>query len=433
MRSINLNRRKVKFEIMKRLNILGTIIGGVSAAVLFTACSSAPQTKASDDSNAAVNKIAPTETKAAKFSADFKTTPAEVKAGESAELSFTVKNEKGEVIKDLPIVHEKPLHLLVVSDDLAEYYHIHPEPQADGSYRVPFTFPNGGTYKLYADYTPKDSPQVVDTFLLKVAGTARAKVELKADEKLEKTIDGLRFEMKPDAELITGKELMLNFKVSDAKTGRPVTDLEKYLGEYAHFVIISQDLSKFVHAHPMSKAEHAGVGHDKNGATDQKVDESKPHSHDDKNAGKGSTVQSPSEVSAHTAFPKSGLFKIFAQFQRAGKVITVPFIVNIKEGAKASVKPVSEVQFPADAKRVILSKDGYSPETVTFKKGEPMKIAFYRSDEENCGGEVVFKDLKITKKLPVGEVVVVDLSDMKGSEVSFACGMNMYKGKVLVQ
>jgi len=420
---------------MKRLNIFGTIIGGVSAAALFAACSNAPQIKSADGSNTAVNQNSSTETKAVKFSADFKTTPVEVKAGEPAELSFTVKNEKGEVVKDLPIVHEKPLHLLVVSDDLAEYYHIHPEPQADGSYRVSFTFPDAGNYKLYADYTPKDSSQVVDTFPLKVAGTERARVDLKPDEKLEKTVDGLRFEMKPDAELTAGKELMLNFNVSDAKTRRPVTDLEKYLGEYAHFVIISQDLSRFVHAHPMSKAEHADGGHDmKNmGAVDQKVDESKPHSHDDKNAGKGATMQSSSEVAAHTTFPKSGLFKIFAQFQRAGKVITVPFVVNIKEGAKASVKSVSEVQFPADAKRVILSKDGYEPDTVTFKKGEPMKIAFYRSDEENCGGEVVFKELKIAKKLPVGEVVVVDLSDMKGSEVSFACGMNMYKGKVLVQ
>jgi hypothetical protein len=420
---------------MKRLNILGTIIGGVSAAALLAACNNAPQIKTADDANTAVNQNSSTETKAVKFSADFKTTPAGVKAGEPTELSFTVKNEKGEVVKDLPIVHEKPLHLLVVSDDLAEYYHIHPESQADGSYRVSFTFPNGGTYKLYADYTPRDSAQVVDNFSLKVAGPERARVELKPDEKLEKTIDGLRFEMKPDAELTAGKELMLNFKVSDAKSGKPITDLEKYLGEYAHFVIISQDLSQFVHAHPMSKAEHADGGHDMNnmGATDQKVVESKPHSHDDKNAGKGATMQSPSEVSAHTTFPKSGLFKIFAQFQRAGKVITVPFVVNIMEGAKAAVKPISEVQFPADAKRVIISKDGYAPDTVTFTKGEPMKIAFYRSDEENCGGEVVFKDLKITKKLPVGEVVVVDLSDLKGNEVSFACGMNMYKGKVLVQ
>ncbi|MEO7673783.1 MAG: hypothetical protein ABIU09_06875, partial [Pyrinomonadaceae bacterium] len=106
---------------MKRINILGTIIGGVSAAVVFAACSNAPQTNNVDDSNTAVNKNSSTETKAAKFSADFTTTPADVKAGEPAELSFTVKNEKGEVVQDLPIVHEQPVHLLVVSDDLAEY------------------------------------------------------------------------------------------------------------------------------------------------------------------------------------------------------------------------------------------------------------------------------------------------------------------------
>ena len=372
-----------------------------------------------DDGNAGSSS----ERKAGKVSADFKTIPAEVIAGEPAELVFTVRNDKGEVIKDLPVVHEKPLHLLVVSDDLAEYYHIHPDPQADGSYRVSFTFPNGGSYKLYADYTRPDSAQVVENFMLKVSGTERARVELKADEKLEKTIDGVRFVMKPDAELIAGKELMLNFKVSDAKTNQPVTDLEKYLGEYAHFVIISQDLTEFVHAHPMSDMD----------STNGKMDESKPHSHDDKPEAKDVKMQSPSEVSAHTTFPKSGLFKIFAQFQRAGKVITVPFVVNIKEGEKAAVMPVSEVQIPVDAKRVIVSKDGYAPDSVTFTKGEPMKIAFYRTDEENCGGEVVFKDLSITKKLPVGEVVVVDLSALKGNEVSFACGMNMLKGKVLVQ
>lgn len=414
---------------MNRPFILSAIIALLLGSMWLAACGTAPTNIAANTERATA------ETKPAKFLADLKTVPAEVKAGEPAELFFTVKNDKGEVVQDLPIVHEKPLHLLVVSDDLAEFYHIHPESQADGSYRVPFSFSNGGTYKLYADYTPKDSAQVVDTFPLKVTGTERARVELKPDEKLEKTIDGLRFEVKTDAELTAGKELMLNFKVSDPKTGKPVTDLEKYLGEYAHFVIISQDLSQFVHAHPMSKADHADGGHDMNnmGATNQKVDESEPHSHEDKNADKGSTMQSPSEVSAHTTFPKNGLFKIFAQFQRAGKVITVPFVVHIKEGAKASVKPVSEVQFPTDAKRVIVSKDGYAPDTVTFTKGEPRKIAFYRSDEENCGGEVVFKDLKITTKLPVGEVVVVDLGDLKGSEVSFACGMGMYKGNIVVQ
>lgn len=414
---------RVKF-MMKTFIFIIIAFGGL----FLYGCNSAAETKKENtNTNQAVSETK-TETKAAKLKAEFKTNPVEVKAGEQTELSFTVKNDKGEIIKDLPIVHEKPMHLLVVSDDLAEYYHIHPDPQADGSYKVPFTFTNGGNFKLYADFTPKDSPQVVENFMLKVSGNERARVELKTDEKFEKTIDGLKFVMKPDADLVAGKELMLNFSVFDEKTNKPVTDLEKYLGEYAHFVIISQDLQKFVHAHPMSKEEHSEGSHDMSKMNDKKVDESKPHTHDEKTDTKG---VSPSEVSAHTSFPQSGLFKVFAQFQRGGKVITVPFVVNVKAGAdKAEVK---EANVPAGATKITVSKNGYEPASVNAKKGEKLTLAFYRADAENCGGEVVFPKLKITKKLPVGETVLVEITPTESGELAFACGMDMLKGKVLVQ
>ncbi|HQU81800.1 MAG TPA: cupredoxin domain-containing protein [Pyrinomonadaceae bacterium] len=396
-------------------------------------CNSAAETKKENtNTNQTVSEIK-SNTKLAKFKAEFKANPAEVKAGEQTELSFTVKNEKGEIVKDLPIVHEKPMHLLVVSDDLAEYYHVHPDPQADGSYKVPFTFQNGGNFKLYADFTPKDSAQVVENFMLKVSGNERAKVELKADEKFEKTIDGLKFVMKPDADLVAGKELMLNFSVFDEKTNKPVTDLEKYLGEYAHFVIISQDLKQFVHAHPMSKGEHSEGSHDMSKMNDanKKIDESKPHTHDEKSDMKDMKMASPSEVSAHTSFPQSGLFKIFAQFQRTGKVITVPFVVNVK--ANSDKTDVKGANIPDGATKITVSKNGYEPTSIDAKKGEKMTLAFYRADTENCGGEVVFPKLKITKKLPVGETVLVEITPTESGELAFACGMDMLKGKVLVQ
>src|SRR5258706_16090686 len=57
------------------------------------------------------------------FLVEFTSNPAQFKAGEPAELIFTIKNDKGETVKDFQIVHEKPIHLLIVSDDLAEFYH----------------------------------------------------------------------------------------------------------------------------------------------------------------------------------------------------------------------------------------------------------------------------------------------------------------------
>jgi hypothetical protein len=407
---------------MKTFIFTITLLGGL----FLVGCNSATETK---KENTNTNQTV-SETKSAKFKAEFKTNPTQVKAGEQTELSFTVKNEKGEIVKDLPVVHEKPMHLLVVSDDLAEYYHLHPELQADGSYKVPFTFTNGSNFKLYADFTPKDSPQVVENFMLKVSGNERARVELKTDEKFEKTVDGLKFVMKPDADLVAGKELMLNFSVFDEKTNKPVTDLEKYLGEYAHFVIISQDLQKFVHAHPMSKEEHSEGSHEMSKMNDanNKMDESKPHTHDDKTDTKG---VSPSEVSAHTSFPQAGLFKVFAQFQRGGKVITVPFVVNVKAGADKTDMKGANV--PAGATKITVSKNGYEPASVNAKKGEKLTLAFYRADAENCGGEVVFPKLKINKKLPVGETVLVEITPAESGELAFACGMDMLKGKILVQ
>lgn len=357
--------------------------------------------------------------KNAGFTVEFKTEPPMIKANESATLVFTVKNAQGEMVKDLPIVHEKPMHLLVVSEDLNEFYHIHPEPQADGTYKVSNIFPSGGNYRLYADFTPKDSPQVVEKLSVSVTGKEREKVALVADTKLEKTIEGLRVEMKPDAEIVAGKELMLDFNVMDAKTNKPTTDLQKYLGEYAHFVIISEDLKQFVHAHPMSKDSHS-----------EKQDESKPHKHDDKTENMESAA-SPSTVSAHTSFPTAGIYKVWGQFQRGGKVINVPFIVNVK--ADTPKAEINAANVPSAAIKITVSKNGFEPSEIKIEKDKPVKLAFYRADTENCGGEVVFAKLNISKKLPVGETVLVEFTPTDSGEISFSCGMNMMKGKVLVQ
>ncbi len=350
---------------------------------------------------------------------DFKAEPAEIKAGGPTTLFFTIKDKQGAIVKDLETVHEKLVHLLIVSKDLAEFYHIHPEQQADGSFKVMHTFPNGGDYRLYADFTPQASSQIVEQVNVKVSGTARAAIPLVPDQTLEKTVDDLRVVMKPEGDIKAGNELMLNFQVFDAKSGKPVTDLQNYLGALAHFVIISEDMKDFVHAHPMSKGEKMDG---------MKMDESKPHSHD-KTEGDAKKV-SESEVSAHTAFPRAGLYKLWAQFQRNGKVISVPFIVNVPQNDKTIA---NNDAIPSDAVKVTVSKKGYEPSEIKVEQGKPVKLAFTRADAENCGGEIVFSNLNIKKKLPVGETVLVEFTPTEASDISFTCGMGMMNGKVIVQ
>ncbi len=414
---------------MRRIFVLTTIFIFTIFAIFLAACSNTATVKIADHSNKPVTangatngNSLPTTTDAAKaFTIDFKAEPTEIKAGTPTTLVFTVKDKQGGVVKDLQIVHEKPMHLLVVSKDLAEFYHVHPEQNADGSYRVSHVFPNGGEYKLYADFTPKDAAQVVEQVDVKVAGQERARVPMVADEKFEKVVNGLRVVMKPEGELKAGNELTLNFQAFDAASGKPAADLQNYLGELAHFVIISEDMKDFVHAHPMSKGEHDGM----------KTDDHSSGEHKHSTMEGATTKPSASEVAAHTAFPRSGLYKVWAQFQRGGKVITVPFVVNSAERNKnMSENKTSDF---TGAIKVTVSSGGYEPSSIPVKKGQPVKLAFTRTDANNCGGEVVFSKLNIKKQLPVGETVLVEISPQESGEISFACGMDMMQGKIIIQ
>ena len=206
---------------MKKTIILLGVTIFVSVAAFFVACNSVAKNDVSSNDNSQVI----TSTKKG-FKVEFKSEPATIQAGASTALILVVKNEQGAIVKDLQIVHEKLMHLLIVSNDLAEFYHIHPEVRSDGSFKVEHIFPNGGNYRLYADITPKDSAQVVEQIDVKVAGTERPKAALVADTKFEKTVDGLRVVMTPNVEIQAGKELELNFKAFDAASGKPADDLQ---------------------------------------------------------------------------------------------------------------------------------------------------------------------------------------------------------------
>jgi plastocyanin len=316
------------------------------------------------------------------------------------------------------------MHLLIVSDDLAFFDHVHPEQQADGNFKLNYKFPAGGTYKLYADFTPENSPQIVNVFDVPVGGEQRAKTPLIADKELTKTVDGLTFAMKTVEAPKAAKGMTLEFYVKDA-TGKPVTDLQPYLGAMAHFVVISEDTTKFLHVHAeeAETTKTTGAG----GHGDHK------HQHGDmKMKVKGAVGESGKPtVRAHTEFPTGGLYKLWAQFQRGGKVLTVPFVLNV--AAAEAQTTADNTEIPKDATKITVSSAGFEPSSITVKKGQPVKLAFLRQDANNCGSEVVFPKQNINKTLPVGKTVLIEFTPENSEEIAFSCGMNMMKGKILVQ
>lgn len=336
------------------------------------------------------------------YSASISTEPAEIEPGKVVKLNFSIHDSAGKALNanNLEVVHEKLIHLLIISEDLSYFDHIHPEETPNGDFTVEAKFPKPGKYRLYIDYTPIGAGHQLGRMEVNVAGTPTEPAKLIADKELVKVIDGIRFEMKSDKPFTTNQPIQLSFTLSDEKNGKPITDLEPYLGAFAHFVLVSEGHSEYLHAHPLVDAP-------------------------------GPDARGGPEVGTQTLFPKAGLYKVWGQFQRNGKIYTVPMVIDVAESAEQHAA-LAQMRGDEQEIEVRVSKDGYSPSTIQLKKGVHTHITFLRTDEKNCGGEVVFPELGIKKELPLGKPVVVELMPDKESEIRFICGMGMYRGKILV-
>jgi plastocyanin domain-containing protein len=56
-----------------------------------------------------------------------------------------------------------------------------------------------------------------------------------------------------------------------------------------------------------------------------------------------------------------------------------------------------------------------------------------RTDSNNCLEEVILSDFKIRKHLPLNQKVSVTITPQVEGEFDYACGMNMYHGKIIVK
>jgi hypothetical protein len=84
---------------------------------------------------------------------------------------------------------------------------------------------------------------------------------------------------------------------------------------------------------------------------------------------------------------------------------------------------------------VTANEHGFSPPSLSLGQGAPgshATVTFVRTSDKTCATEVVFPDLKIEKKLPLDEVVSVDVPTDSARTLTFQCGMAMYKGKLVV-
>jgi hypothetical protein len=246
---------------------------------------------------------------AAEYEVRLTTTPAVVKPGQDFRLTFFFSHPKtGAPVKEFNIVHDMPFHLFVVSQDLTYFAHIHPEQQADGSFTIETMVPKAGSYIIYCDVFPVGGmPQVVHRSLI-TAGFAgdlfSSQAHLKPDKVLTSVLAGVRFELTLDpAEPIAGRQATMKYHLTDEKTGEPVKDLQPYLGAWGHTLILSEDAIDYIHSHPTETIP-------------DDVDRTKIHG--------------GADVSFQSFFPRPGNYRVWSQFQRQGKLITVPFTIKVR-------------------------------------------------------------------------------------------------------
>lgn len=80
----------------------------------------------------------------------------------------------------------------------------------------------------------------------------------------------------------------------------------------------------------------------------------------------------------------------------------------------------------------ITVKGGYSPSVISIPQRKPTTLNFIRKDPSSCLEEVVIPDFKIRKYLPLNKEVSIELNPKEKGEFPFACGMNMFHGKIIV-
>jgi hypothetical protein len=137
-------------------------------------------------------------------------------------------------------------------------------------------------------------------------------VPLVPDAVLTKTVNDLRVTLAYDPPtFVAGLYGHLNFHLTDAATGRPVADLQPYLGAFGHTLVMSEDMTSYVHAHPINIVDVPDDGGLPVFLIPPGADLSK--------------LRGGPDVTFDGLIPKAGRYRAFTQFQRNDRVYTFPF------------------------------------------------------------------------------------------------------------
>ncbi|MBQ0978418.1 copper resistance protein CopC [Micromonospora sp. M61] len=210
--------------------------------------------------------------------------------GVRADYRFRIVGTDRQPATRFAVVHDKPLHLIVVGRDLSGYQHLHPTMAPDGTWSVPVTLARPGGYRVYADFSVTATNGTQVPLVLGVDHTVPGAHTPTALPPAQAETTAGPYAVSMNGTPTVGVTAPMHFQVSADPT-TPV-QLEPYLGAYGHLVVVREGDLGYVHVHPEPEL----------------VDGS---------------------VKFWLTAPSSGRYRAFFDFQVAGKVHTAEFTINV--------------------------------------------------------------------------------------------------------
>ncbi|MFJ3793332.1 hypothetical protein [Kitasatospora sp. NPDC090091] len=221
-------------------------------------------------------------------------TATELPVGRATGYSFTITGPDGRPVTDFEVHQTRKLHFYAIRSDLTGFQHLHPEMAADGTWTADLAALTPGSWRLYASFLPSAAPhhgtEIVLSRVVTVPGTSTT-VPLPAPAGTA-TVDGYTV-------ALTGEPMAGAYRLTATvtKDGRPVTDLQPYLDSYAHLTAFHEGDQALAHLHPADKA--------------------------DADHGGGPVL------TFHAMLATAGNWRVFLQFQTAGRLHTAELTLNV--------------------------------------------------------------------------------------------------------
>jgi len=255
------------------------------------------------------------------------TVPEKPLAGEPTQIIaqiYTIeRGKKTGPVEDIAIYHDRILHVLIVGEDLKTFAHIHTEDlamvtqemKAAGTFPLRYVFPKAGHYTIVVNYVVGGRELSQQSFV-EVAGAPRMEAStLDEDRSLQKDINGYHVTLETAPHIKAGELTKITYIIE--KDGKPVTNLEPYLGAAMHLALVRADLGRVIHTH--------GQVYLPGSAFFQQLfqDYVNYHSHfvPDRFGPK---------IQARVTFPQPARYQIFGEFKHEGRTVVTSFALNVE-------------------------------------------------------------------------------------------------------